>query len=124
MDKQERIARYLFVKQKEYLEFTYTAKRSNRINNHWRSILKGMPNGLYQEVKTKPTNLIPQNKGEFSITNAEPYQFETDGGSKKLNDYLNQFAIFVESDSEEVNKWRETVQGKYKTFINGGESGG
>jgi transcriptional regulator with XRE-family HTH domain len=101
--------KYIFVKQKEYEEFKYTSHRTNRILQFWIYILHSMPDLLHKESKRKPTNLTQQSKGEFEITGAKPFQFETNGASENLKSYLDQFAVFVEDDSKEVYKWREDI---------------
>jgi transcriptional regulator with XRE-family HTH domain len=102
--------RYIFVKQKDYEQFLYTSNRSNRILQFWISIIHSMPKVIARETRRKPTNLILQNKGEFEITGAKPFQFETQGASEDLRTYLDQYAVFVEQKSKEVYRWREEIK--------------
>lgn len=101
--------RYLFVKQDVYEKYIYKGNKQNQIRKFWLEIMGNMSMQIKVEVKGKPTDLILQRKGEFSITGAIPYQFETRNGSKELKEYLDQFAVFVEHDTEEIHKWREDI---------------
>lgn len=101
---------YIFVKEYEYIDYSVKSNSKNRIRCFWKVILKDMPKSLYIEIVTKMTDLVPQSKGEFDINGVAPYQFETKDASEGLKRYLDSFAVFVEQDTEQTNKWRESIQ--------------
>lgn len=101
---------YIFVKEAEFVDYTVKSNFKNRIRIFWKTILKDMSKSIYDEVVTKMTDLVLQNKGEFEINGAVPYQFETKNASQKLKEYLDQYAVFVEKDTNQTHKWRENMQ--------------
>ncbi|MCA9386740.1 hypothetical protein KC669_01770 [Candidatus Dojkabacteria bacterium] len=102
--------KYLFVKDYEFEDYKITSNRKNRIHIFWIGIIRSMPNGIKKEVKTKFTNLTLKGvEGKYNITGAKPYQFITESGSDDLSKYLSNFAVFVESDTPEIYKWKEDV---------------
>jgi hypothetical protein len=101
---------YIFVKEQEYKDYVVSANRRNRVLRFWIDIFRVMPLKLKKEAKQKATNLVGKSQGEFEITGAIPYQFETQGASEELSKYLDQFAVFVEHDTPEIHKWRESLK--------------
>ncbi len=108
--------KYLFVKADEYEDYRITANKQNRIHQFWVSIIRDMPSKIKKEVKTKLTDLkLKGVEGKYSITGVKPYQFITRSGSPDLQDYLDQFAVFVEANTKEAFKWKEDVHNLLKT---------
>ncbi|MCA9380892.1 hypothetical protein KC678_01370 [Candidatus Dojkabacteria bacterium] len=102
--------KYLFVKDYEFEDYKITANRKNRIHIFWIEIIRNMPIGIKKEVKSKFTNLhLKGVEGKYSITGAKPYQFVTQNATEDLSVYLAGFAIFVESDTPEIYKWKEDI---------------
>ena len=102
--------KYLFVKEYELSEYLNKSKKTNRILVFWKEIFRNMPLNLKDEATVKRTYISKQSKGEFDITGAIPYQFETKKASDELVNYLDRFAVFVEHDTPEIYKWKEKIK--------------
>lgn len=103
--------KYLFVKEEEYEEYRLKGNKQNRIHRFWVEIINSLESSNKKEIKSKLTDLrLKGVEGKYNITGAKPYQFITRESSKELQEALDNFAIFVEYDTDQIFRWKEDVR--------------
>lgn len=103
------MSNYLFVKPEEWEEYELKTNCSNKIHKFWKQIIEKMPVHLQKELKMKSTNLLKFKNKNNEITGALPFKFYTKEGSEELQNYLQQFIVFIENDSKEILDWKEKI---------------
>jgi hypothetical protein len=100
----------IYILYKDYEDYMLHASKDNSVRKFWLQIIAQTHKELIRELNQKRTDLIKQDEKEFDITGAIAYQFETEEASEELKNFLDQYVVLVEHNSEEVLKWKQEIK--------------
>jgi hypothetical protein len=92
---------FIIVTKKELDHYLYKTTKNNEIIRFWRDIFKKTPGKIRLELRTTPTNLIPNDNGEFKIIGYRSYVFVSKNSSENLSNFLKAYTVYVFQDNEE-----------------------